>query len=137
MHNSGRRPGEMPYDRMAIEAATQLGYPSSVIKQIKAAKSDDEISRIMTTARNAGVYSFEIDPTADQVPRKLWSPAMKFLIEFLESDLDRAVFDWEKAGYKNCKSGGQAVYRAVDQINAPVRVCRGGKQTVVTKIEKE
>lgn len=39
------------YKMFAIKAAKDLGYPKSVIQEIKDAKSDEEISRIMKIAR--------------------------------------------------------------------------------------
>ena len=39
------------YKKFATKAAKDLGYPKSVIKEIKDAKSDEEISRIMKIAR--------------------------------------------------------------------------------------
>lgn len=40
------------YRRNAIQAAKELGYPVDTIADIKKAKTKDEISRIMGTARN-------------------------------------------------------------------------------------
>lgn len=42
---------EYNYKRAAIRAARELGYDEGVILALKAAKSENEISRIMTTAR--------------------------------------------------------------------------------------
>lgn len=50
-----------PYDDMSlpfyrnksVKAAKQLGYPNSTIEKIKNAKSQHEITRLMTTARQA------------------------------------------------------------------------------------
>ena len=39
------------YKKFAVRAAIDLLYPESVINRIKAAKSESEISRIMTKAR--------------------------------------------------------------------------------------
>lgn len=40
------------YRRNAIQAAKELGYPADTIAEIKKAKTKDEISRIMSIARN-------------------------------------------------------------------------------------
>lgn len=40
------------YRRNAIQAAKELGYPADTITEIKKAKTKDEISRIMSIARN-------------------------------------------------------------------------------------
>jgi len=40
------------YRRNAIQAAKELGYPADTIAEIKKAKAKDEISRIMSIARN-------------------------------------------------------------------------------------
>lgn len=40
------------YRRNAIQAAKELGYPADTTTEIKKAKTKDEISRIMGTARN-------------------------------------------------------------------------------------
>ena len=39
------------YRKDALKAAKDLGYGEEVIQQIKNAKTDDEISRIMASAR--------------------------------------------------------------------------------------
>lgn len=39
------------YRQEAIKAAKELYYGKEIIKQLKAAKNDNEISRIMRTAR--------------------------------------------------------------------------------------
>lgn len=39
------------YKEQALKAAKDLNYSSSIIKKIKAAKTDDEIYRIMHKAR--------------------------------------------------------------------------------------
>lgn len=40
------------YRRNAIQAAKELGYPADTVGEIKKAKTKDEISRIMSIARN-------------------------------------------------------------------------------------
>ncbi len=40
------------YRRNAIQAAKELGYPADTIAEIKKAKTKDEISIIMSIARN-------------------------------------------------------------------------------------
>lgn len=40
------------YRRNAIQAAKELGYPADTVAEIKKAKTKDEISRIMSIARN-------------------------------------------------------------------------------------
>lgn len=42
-----------PYRIEAARAAVELGYGMEVVKKIKAAKTDDEISRIMRDARRS------------------------------------------------------------------------------------
>lgn len=42
---------EQEYKKNALKAAKQLGYGKAVVEKIKAAKTDGEIARIMTTAR--------------------------------------------------------------------------------------
>jgi len=42
---------ESDYKKQALRAAKDFRYGSDVIEKIKRAKSDNEISRIMTTAR--------------------------------------------------------------------------------------
>lgn len=40
------------YRRNAIQAAKELGYPADTVGEINKAKTKDEISRIMSIARN-------------------------------------------------------------------------------------
>jgi hypothetical protein len=47
----GTRLEEYKYKRFAINAAKDLLYPDTVIEAIKRAKSENEISRILTKAR--------------------------------------------------------------------------------------
>ena len=42
---------ETTYNNKAIQAARELGYSGTVIKQLKEAKTDVELSRILKTAR--------------------------------------------------------------------------------------
>lgn len=42
---------ETTYKNKAIKAARELGYSGTVIKQLKEAKTDIELSRILKTAR--------------------------------------------------------------------------------------
>ena len=42
---------ETTYKKKAIKAARELGYSGTVIKQLKEAKTDVELTRIMKTAR--------------------------------------------------------------------------------------
>lgn len=47
----GAAKNQYNYKKYAIRAAIDLLYPESVINKIKSAKSENEISRIMTKAR--------------------------------------------------------------------------------------
>lgn len=42
---------ETTYKKQAMQAAKELGYSGSVIKQLREAKTDVELSRIMRMAR--------------------------------------------------------------------------------------
>lgn len=48
----GYTPQENFYKKDAIKAATELRYGKEVIDAIRAAETDNEISRIMAAARN-------------------------------------------------------------------------------------
>lgn len=50
------------YRRQAIQAAKDLGYSDSVINRIKHAKTDNEITQIMASARNADCDYIKLEP---------------------------------------------------------------------------
>ena len=53
------RTGRNPYKEEAIVAANELRYGPKVVNQIKKAKTDDEISRIMMNARRKKIDETE------------------------------------------------------------------------------
>lgn len=60
---------QMSYKDQAIEAAKDLGYGATVIDRIKNAKTDFEISRIMTSARKNNLDDYILEPKKKQKTR--------------------------------------------------------------------
>ena len=61
-HETPPKAREYDYRSSAIKAAKDLGYDDSYIKSIKAAKTPDQISAIMTEARHAQMERDEKSP---------------------------------------------------------------------------
>lgn len=60
---------QMSYKDQAVEAAKDLGYGAAVIDRIKNAKTDLEISRIMTSARKNNLDDYILEPKKKQKTR--------------------------------------------------------------------
>lgn len=97
---------DMPYSSEAIKAAKDLGYPKTVINAIKAAKTENEIIRIMATAREK--YLNADDETIIALSGGYFTPKEN---KYIEEHCDDDYREIAKAIKRKPESVRQKIYR--------------------------